>query len=788
MTDRSGQHVARRRRRRAPWLAQALASVFLPVAAFAQVSPSEALSEPASEPRPSAWPAQPTAPRGAPNVLVILTDDVGFGVTSPFGGPVPTTAFAALAREGLRYNRFNTTALCSPTRASLLTGRMPHNVNMGNVTNLPTAYDGYTSVIPDTAATVAQVLRAGGYNTAMFGKGHVTPEWEMSLAGPYDRWPTGLGFEYFYGFLSADTSMWNPGIVENTRPVEPPHDDPDYFFEKDMADKAIAWMREQNAVAPDKPFFLYYAPGIAHTPHHAPKAWLERFRGQFDQGWDRLRAEIFARQKAMGVIPADSALSPRPEALPAWDSLGPAQKRVYARLMEAYAASVAYSDHQTGRLIEAIRETGEFDNTLVIYIEGDNGSSAEGGLNGLAFEQSTITGRKETFAELERRIDEIGGPNLYNHFPAAWAWALNAPFPWWKQIASQAGGVRNGMVVSWPARIRDAGAVRSQYAHVSDIMPTVLEAAGIAAPATFRGVAQQPVDGISFAYSFAQADAPSRRRTQLYEMMENFGIYHDGWAAGTLPKRMAWEVGVGENRRSDVGPRDRTWTLFDLEHDFTTAHDLARSNPGRLKELQDLFWVQAAQNHVLPIHDWAQGRAGRPTLGGERTTFVYRPGLTRIAEDAAPHTIGHSFRIDARIAVPQGGASGVLLTQGGRFGGYGFYLVEGRPVFHYNAVGDDQFTVRAGAALAPGAHRVSATFAADAPRPGTAGTLTIAVDGKAVASGRIGRTVAGWMSHTEGLDVGRDTITPVSGDYTVAGSAFTGTIETVTVTIGPEPD
>lgn len=728
------------------------------------------------------WPSQPEAPKGAPNVLVILTDDVGFGVTSAFGGPVPTATFDALAQNGLRYNRFNTTALCSPTRASLLTGRLPQNVDMGNVTNLPTGYDGYTTVIPKSAATVAEVLKENGFNTAMFGKNHLTPEWQSSAAGPFDQWPTGMGFEYFYGFLSADTSMWEPSITENTLPRDFPRDDPNYFFEKDMADKAITWLRTQQAAAPDKPFFMYYAPGIAHTPHHAPQDWLAKFSGKFDQGWDKLREEIYVRQKRAGIIPANSQLSPRPSSLPAWDSLSADQKKLYARMMEAFAASVAYSDHQTGRVIEAIRESGEFDNTLIVFINGDNGSSAEGGLEGLLYEQTTITGRKETMAEKMAHIDEIGGPSLYNHFPAAWAWATNSPFPWWKQVASQAGGVRNGMVVSWPKRIAEKGAIRSQYAHVSDIMPTVLEAVGIAAPAMVKGVPQKPVDGISLAYTFTQGSAPSARRTQLYEMMENFGIYKDGWMVGTLPKRPAWEAGAAGDRKLSVGPDQREWSLFNLETDFSTAKDLAKKNPAKLKEMQDLFWTEAAKNNILPIHDYSQGTEGRPSLGRYRNTFTYRPGTATIAEDAAPRTIGKSFRIEADVTA-DAGSKGVMIAQGGRFGGYSFYLKDGRPTFHYNAVGADAFTISADSALSEGKHTLSAEFVADKAAEGTPGTLTLLVDGKPVGSGRLGRTVAAWMSHTEGLDIGLDRITSVSPDYTVPDSAFTGDLQEVRVTI-----
>lgn len=764
--------------------ASALCGVLVPAITMAQADPlAGKVGRTVAETHAPAWPSTPAAPQGAPNVIVILTDDVGFGATGTFGGPVPTPAFDALAQQGLRYNRFNTTALCSPTRASLLTGRLPQNVNMGNVTNLPTGYDGYTTVIPKSAGTMAEILKENGYNTAMFGKNHMTPDWEMSPAGPYDRWPTGLGFEYFYGFMSADTSMWAPSITENTLPVEPPHDNPDYFFEKDMADHAIRWMNTQKAAAPDKPFFMYYAPGLSHTPHHAPKEWIARFKGQFDQGWDKLREETFARQKRMGVIPAGSQLTPRPASLPAWDSLKPEQKKVYSRLMEVYAATIAYSDFQTGRLIDAVKASGQFDNTLIVYIEGDNGSSAEGGLNGLSYEQSAITGRKESFEELAANIDKFGGPDLYNHFPAPWAWAMNAPFPYWKQVASQAGGVRNGMVVSWPSHITDKGALRSQYAHVSDIMPTVLEAAGIKAPDTLDGVKQQPIDGISLAYSFANAAAPSARREQIYEMMENFGIYKDGWMAGTLPKRMAWEVGVGEDHKTTLGPDGRAWTLFNLDKDYTTARDLSKANPTKLKEMQDLFWAQAARNNILPIHDWSEGTAGRPTIGRKRTHFVYPAGIGTINEDAAPLTIGHSFVLDADVTIPSSGAKGVMIAQGGKFGGYSFYLKDGRPAFHYNALGPDQYSVVGDAPLAAGEHTLSASFAMDGDKIRSGGTVTLLVDGKPVGSGRVAQTIAGWMSHTEGLDIGSDPITPVSPDYTSATSAFTGAIKEVRVTI-----
>jgi len=605
----------------------------------------------------------------------------------------------------------------------------------------------------------------------------------MSAAGPFDRWPTGLGFEYFYGFLGADTSMWAPNLVENTVYIDPPYDDPSYHFEKDLADKAVSWLRNQNASAPDKPFLMYYASGAAHAPHHAPPEWLARFRGKFDMGWDKVREQTFAQQKALGIIPRHALLTPRPESLPAWETLSSDQKRLYARFMEAYAASLSYTDHQIGRVIRFLKENGQFDNTLIIYINGDNGGSAEGGLNGRLFEQTGISGGKERFEDMLASIEDIGSEKLFNHYPAAWGWAMNTPFPWYKQVASQAGGVRNGMVISWPDRIRDKGALRSQYAYVTDIMPTVLEVAGVSAPAVLGGVQQQPVDGISLKYSFADAGAPSRRHTQVLEAMENFGIYHDGWIAGVLPKRTPWNTGEKAERNLALTPDKRTWALFNIEKDFSTATDLAGKQPAKLAELKMLFWKEAEHNNIPPIHDYSQGAAGRPDLNKGRAVFRYTAGVTRIPESAAPPTIGRSFRIDAETVIPEDGAGGVIVTQGGRYGGYAFYLKDNRPVFHYNAVGADQFKIVSRETLAPGPRKLTAIFKADAARRGTPGTLTLLVDGKTVGEGRIGRTFSGWMSHTEGFDVGRDTITPINDDYRIANSGFTGALNAVVVAL-----
>lgn len=736
---------------------------------------SQKLGRTVADSDPPLWPSTPQAPAGAPNVLLIMTDDVGFGASSTFGGAIPTPTLDALARDGLRYNQFNTAALCSPTRAALLTGRNPHRIGMGRATNIPTGYPGYTTFLDSSAGTIAEILKRSGYNTAMFGKSHLTPEWEMSQAGPFDRWPTGLGFEYFYGFLSADVSLWNPVLYENNVPVTLAKD-PGYHLDRDLADRTIRWIRGQKAVAPDKPFFLYYAPGTAHTPHHAPAEWLERFRGKFDQGWDRMREEVFARQKAEAIIPANARLTPRPDGIPAWSSLNADQKRLYSRLMEAYAASLAYTDHEIGRVIDALREAGELDNTLVIFIQGDNGGSVEGGENGMLFEQTMTSGAgSEDLAYQLSRIDEIGGPALYNHFPAGWGWAINAPFRWYKQTASHFGGTRNGLVISWPEKIKAAGEIRSQFHYVTDIMPTILEAAQVEAPAVLNGVEQMSLDGVSLTYSFSRPDAPSTRRTQVFEMMENFSIYHDGWVAASLPQDVPWTP-ITQRRRTPL--EERSWALYNVREDFSQNNDLAAANPSKLREMQKLFREEAARNKILPIHSFTQGVEGRPSLGRDRTVFHYTAGITHIPEDAAPHTIGRSYQITADIIVPQN-ANGVLVTQGGRFGGYAFYLKDGRPVFHYNAVGQNQYMIRAAQALPAGPHKLVAEFQTDAPKRGAPGTLTISANGTEIARGRIGRTISGWMSHTEGFDVGEDTTTPVNDDYDIESSKFSGKINSL---------
>lgn len=714
------------------------------------------------------WPQPVVAQKGSPNILVILTDDVGFAGSSTFGGPVSTPNLDRLAKAGLRYNNFHTAALCSPTRAALLTGRNPHRVGMGTVESLAACYPGYTTVLPKSAATIARILKDNGYNTAMFGKGHITPSWEESQAGPFDRWPTGLGFETFYGFLGPDTNQFRPSLVDGTTFVEPPSD-PGYILDRDLADRAIRWMDQHDAVAPEKPFFIYYATGTTHAPIQAPADWIAKFRGQFDGGWDRLREEIFARQKAQGIIPSSAVLTPRPEGLPAWDSISADQKRVAARMMEAYAAAVAHADHQIGRVIDHLRKTGQFDNTMIVFMQGDNGASAEGSPLGALYGQSAINGVPEDVASMVRRIDDIGGPKLYGHYPAGWAWAMNTPFQWYKQVASHFGGTRNGMVLSWPARIREPGGLRSQFSYVTDIVPTILEAAKIDPPGTVDGTAQMSLDGASLMYTVDSPSTPTRHKVQYFEIFQNRGIYADGWFAGTRPWRPAWAIGTAQDKPVDID--SQPWELYHVDADFSQSKDLAKSNPARLRQLQDLFWVEAARNNVLPLHDVREGRAGQPSQRAGRTEFVFNPPVTRIPSSASPPITGASYTIAADIEIGAQAPTGVIATQGGLHGGYAFYLKDGRPTFHYNATGDRQYAVAAPAKLASGRHQLLFTFDADRNRDcaatGSGGNASISVNGRIVARGRIDATLSSLARSREAFDVGADTGTAVNDDYAI---------------------
>lgn len=760
------------------WASSALAAL-LPASLLAQVPPPPPGATLADAPDRS-WPQPARAPAGAPNVLVIMTDDVGFGSASTFGGPVPTPAFDALAREGVRYNRFHTTAICSPTRASLLTGRNPQEVAVGYVTNWSSGFGGYNSMIPKGAGTLPQVLKANGYATAMFGKHHITPEWEMGPSGPFDRWPTGLGFDYFYGFLGADTSAFEPSLIENTRPVTPDRDAA-YHLDRDLADRAISWISGHRATAPDQPFFAYFAPGTAHAPNHAPAEWLAQFRGRFDGGWDAMRADIVRRQKALGVIPKNTRDAPRPVGLPKWDSLSESQKRLYARYMEAYAASLAYADHQIGRVIADLKRTGAWDNTLVIYIQGDNGASAEGSFDGKLYEQSALAGVIEDRAFAEARIDEIGGANAYNLNTGGWGWAMNAPFPWAKRYGSHLGGTRNGMVVAWPGRIAVPGSLREQFLHVSDVMPTVLEAVGIAAPQILGGVRQQPVTGISFAYSFQAAQVPSRRNRQVFAMAENLAIYDKGWMASTTPKVTPWD-------RPPVAPvalDERNWELYDLERDFSQSRNLADQQPDRLRALVGEFWREAEAGRILPIHTSEGQQAGRPDPARDRREFVFHAPVVQVAEGAAPHIVGQSFSIRAEISVGTD-AAGALVAHGGRFGGYSLFFEQGRPAFNFSLTPAHITRIASEEALPPGDHVVTLDFRLERETAGSGAAVTLGVDGRTMAQGRVAQTFARVVSHSEGFDVGQDLVSPVDASYASRDSRFTGTLKRLVFRLGKD--
>ena len=726
------------------------------------------------------FPKEVTAPKGAPNVLLILTDDVGFGASSTFGGPIPTPTMDRVAKAGLRYTQFHTTALCSPTRAALLTGRNHHSVATGVIMELGTGFPGYNTLQPKSAGTFAEILKQNGYNTAWYGKNHNVPDWQTSQAGPFDLWPTGLGFEYFYGFIGGDTSQWAPALFEGTKPIEPPHDAKDYFFDKDMADHVIDRIRMLHAVAPQKPWLQYYAPGTAHAPHHAPKEWIAKFKGKFDQGWDKQREETFARQKQLGLIPASAKLTARPKEIGAWDALDADHKKVAAHMMEVYAAALAHCDAEMGRILDAIDETGQMDNTLIIYIQGDNGASGEGTPQGLLNEMSVFNNIPEDFKEVLGRMNELGGPTTFNHYPVGWAHAMDTPFQWTKQIASHFGGTRNGMVMSWPARIKDKGGIRTQFSSVIDIMPTLLEAAGVAAPTMLNGVKQKPIEGTSLVYTFGDAKAPSRHTTQYFEMFANRAIYHDGWVAATTPPIAPWELGDA------VDVNSYTWELYHVSEDFSEANNLAGKELVKLKELQDLFWKEAEKYNVLPIDNSKVERFDvslRPSLTRGREQFTYYPGMVRIPEGSAPDTKNKSWQIKADVVIPKAGGEGIVITHGGRFAGYGLYLLKGNPVFCYNLAGVARYYIAGKDPLAPGSHTITYHFNHDGGL-GKGGVGTIQVDGKTVATGRIDRTLGYRLSVDEGIDCGEDTGTPVSEDYSLPFK-FTGEIKKVVINLSP---
>ena len=727
-------------------------------------------------------PQQLAAPEGAPNVVIVLLDDVGFGHSSTFGGPVNTPTLQRLADEGLRYNRFHTTALCSPTRAALLTGRNHHSVHTGTIMEVATGFPGYDGILPGDTATVAETLRLRGYNTAAFGKWHNTPDYELSAAGPFDRWPTGLGFEEFYGFQGGEASQWHTPLYEGTTPVEPP-DEPGWHFSEAIAQRCIDWIAEQKAVNPDKPFFVYWAPGAAHAPHHVAAEWADKYKGKFDHGWDEQRRLTFERQKQIGVIPADTKLTPRPDSIPAWDKATADEKRLYARMQEVFAGFLEHTDAQAGKIVDRLEEMGLRDNTLFIYIVGDNGPSAEGSLTGTLNNMKTQQGFPDDPQTMLAKIDEIGGPNHENHYPVGWCWAGSPPFQWMKQVASHFGGTRNPMVITWPAKIKDKGGLRSQFHHVIDIAPTILDVASIVQPVRVNGIDQKPIEGISLAYTFDDAKAPGQRNTQYFEMLGNRAIYHDGWVAGCRHGRLPWQTTGSASFDND------TWELYNIDVDFSQANDLAKDNPDRLRDMQDLFTEEARKYNVLPLDDRFAERADaslRPNPLAGKKTLVYLPGTVRIPEPTAPNTKNVDHTIAVELTIPPGGATGALVSMGGESAGYTLFVHDGKLVWEHNWFNDIRYRVTSDKAIPAGHHVLSADIRVDdRKKPGTGGTVTLRDGRTVIGKGRFDKQVPYRFTVNETFDIGCSLITPVSNLYT-SPATFTGTIDKVIIDISGE--
>jgi len=720
------------------------------------------------------------APAGAPNVLLILIDDSGFGQWSTFGGLIPTPNLDRLAKNGLSYTRFHTTALCSPTRAALLTGRNHHSACTGVITEIGSGYPGYSGQIPKSTTMVSELLPQNGYSTAFFGKNHNIADWETSVSGPYDRWPALQGFDHFYGFVGGEANQWAPALYRDTTPIEmevPKGRESDYTFNEALADEVIAYICKEKSVTPDRPFFVYYAPGATHAPHHVPKQWIDKFKGKFSQGWDKYREEAHARQIKMGLVPRDTKLTPRPKEIPAWDSLDADQKRVAERLMETFAGYTAQTDYEVGRVLATLDEIGQTENTLVIWEIGDNGASMEGTLSGVFNEMSSLNGVPEPTAYMLQHIDEIGGPNSYNHFPVGWAWAMNSPFQWGKQIASHFGGTRNPVVVSWPARIKDKGSVRSQFHHVIDIAPTILEAANVTEPYMVNGVPQKPIEGISMMYSFTDPKAKELRKTQYFEMFGNRAVYHDGWVAACRHGRLPWE-----NAGSFDFDNDK-WELYKVDEDFSEYNDVVAQNPKKLRELQEVFWIEAMRYNVLPLDDRMIERADpslRPSLIEGRTEFTYYPGAVRIPESSSPNTKNKSHTIIAQVEIPKEGADGVLVAAGGIVGGYALYIKDGKPTYEYNWFTQTRYKVTSSEKLQPGPNTIRVEFKYEGGGVGKGGTVSLFVSDKKVGEGKIAKTVPGRFSADETFDIGRDTGSPVSADY-ASPNPFTGKIKQVNI-------
>ena len=734
------------------------------------------------------WPPTVVPPKGAPNVLLIMTDDQGYGVYSTFGGVIPTPAMDRIAKAGLRYTQFHSTALCSPTRAAIISGRNHHSMGFGVISEMATGYPGYDSVITKDKATVGRILSDNGYATSWFGKNHNTPTYQYSLAGPYDQWPSGMGFDYFYGFMGGETNQWQPYLFRDHTAIYPWIGKPGYNLITDMADEAIKYMNELNAAAPDKPFFLYYVPGGTHAPHHPTPEWIKKISDMhlFDKGWNDLRETIFANQKRLGVIPSGTQLTPWPDSLAKWDTLNPTEKKVFTHQAEIFGAYAAYTDNEIGRVIQAVEDLGKLDNTLIIYISGDNGTSAEGSTVGTVFDMAAIQA-VDMPVDLQLKFYNVLGSDLTTpHMSVAWSWAFDTPFKWTKQVASFFGGTRQGMAISWPGHIKDVGGIRSQFHHIIDIVPTILEAAGIQAPETVDGIKQAPIEGVSMAYTFdsANANAPSKRQTQYFEMFGNRALYHDGWIAATVPPQPPWLMGTAKMPDLMTGYK---WELYNIADDYSENNDLAAQHPDKLKELQGLFMDEAGKYQVLPLDNsiMERGLAPRPSAIAGRTEFTYDHEVSGLPVGNAPNILTKSFSITAAVEVPAGGGEGVLVTEGGRFGGYGLYLLKGKPVFTYNFLALERFRWEGADALAAGKHTIVFDFKYDGPGLAKPGTGVLSVDGKEVAKKTIPHTIPALLTLDESFDVGVDSRTSVDDKDYQPPFRFTGKLDKLTIKLGP---
>ncbi len=747
-----------------------------------------------------AWPARVVPPKGAPNILLIMTDDVGFGAPSTFGGVIPTPALDRIANEGLRYTNFHSTALCSPTRAALITGRNHHSVGFGVVSEAASGYPGYDSIIPKDSATLGRILRENGYRTAWFGKDHNTPTYQASQAGPFNQWPTGMGFDYFYGFVGGDTSQWQPNLFRNTTAIYPYIGHSGWNLTTAMADDAIHWLNQLNDIDPSMPFFLYYVPGGTHAPHQPTPEWIKKISDMhlFDKGWNALRDQIFANQKRLGVIPQDAKLTPWPEMLKRWDTLTDEEKKLYIRQANVYAAYLAYTDHEIGRVIQAVEDMGKLDNTLIIYISGDNGASAEGSPNGTPSEMLQFNGIELPVAAQMKFYDAWGNDKTYAHMAVPWAWAFDTPFKWTKQIPSFFGGTSQGMAIAWPARIKDKGGIRNQFHHVIDVVPTILEVTGIPAPVMVDGIGQKPIEGVSMAYTFdkANADAPSPHHTQYFEMLGVQGLYSNGWMLSAVPIRPPWDL-LGKTILDPASAYK--FELYDVRRDWTQYTDVAAANPAKVREMTDLMFGEFAKYQVLPLDASVATRlvVQRPSLIAGRKVFTYSgEPISGIPAGTAPNVLNTSYTIAAEIDVPQGGTEGMIVTEGGRFGGYGLYLLNGKPVFLWNLLDLKRVRWEGAEALTPGKHTIEYDFKYDGlgfatlafnnlSGIGRPGTGTLKVDGKVVSTQTMQRTVPMILPWDETFDIGSDTGTPVDDqDYQVPFK-FTGKIDKLTIAVAP---